>query len=95
MHFHPTRSLLQEYTERITLDIHNRATDFRPHMVGSYQTTRAGLGRAGIGLERAGHRVMSIAFNGNIASVSIVAVEDRWMDAVNMAVRGSTVTARG
>jgi hypothetical protein len=64
-------------------------------MIGSYQTTRAGLGRAIIGLERAGHAVMSIAFNGNIASVSIVAVEDGWMDAVDMAVRGSTASARG
>jgi hypothetical protein len=78
----------------LTLFITNSNPLTTSRSIGSYKTTAIGLGQALIGLASAGHIVTSIDFDGAKAYIIVFARVDGWMDSVNLAVRGSTVTAR-
>jgi hypothetical protein len=74
-------------TNDIVLNIFNRHADYTPMALTDFNTNRAGLGRVILALDAAGHVVMSISFNGNIADMVIIANDSGWREVFSGAIR--------
>ncbi|KAJ6438352.1 fungal zn(2)-Cys(6) binuclear cluster domain-containing protein [Purpureocillium lavendulum] len=80
----PGSSLIntQIYKEDITVNIFNRNADTSPSALTDFLFHRLELGQIINRLNHAGHTVLSVAYNGNVADIVCIGGTNEWSDAL-------------
>ncbi|KAK2593604.1 hypothetical protein QQS21_008692 [Conoideocrella luteorostrata] len=78
--FEPQRQYIKQ--EEITVNIFNRNSETSPSAFTDLSFDRLELGELIHRLNHAGHIVLSIAYNGNVADIVCVCKSDGWIEAV-------------
>jgi hypothetical protein len=73
---------LQIEQEEITVNIFNRNAETSPSAFTDLSFNRLELGQIITRLNHAGHIVLSVAYNGNVADIVCIGKSHEWSDAV-------------